>query len=130
MVVYEYGVDIKKDLTFSNGDLELIEYEDNIVQAISNRLNTVHDSLDLFYEDYGSVLRGFAGWKHNNTTLKFIKLEVESCLKKDPRISELTTDLEYMGNGNISIKIHLVYGNETLDLNYVLDDNGISEVEE
>ena len=51
---YDYGVDINSHFNFKDGDIQLAEYDNNIAQAIMNRLNTFQDSLDLFYYDYGS----------------------------------------------------------------------------
>ena len=48
--LYELGVDIRSDFTFENGDLKLSKYEENLVQAICNRLTTNLDELELFYE--------------------------------------------------------------------------------
>lgn len=131
LVVYDYGVDIHNDLCFINGDLQLVEYDENIAQAIGNRLNTMQDSLDLFYEDYGSVLLKFLGWRNTQNTLKFVKLEVDNVLGKDPRIEEFSTSVEYVASDRIRIHITLKYDeDETLELNYDLTNMGVSEVEE
>lgn len=128
MVVYDYGVDLDNSLSFVNGDLKLVEYEDNIAQAILNRLNTMQDSLDLFYDDYGSVLFNFLGWRNTENTLNFVKLEIDNVLSKDPRINEFSTSVEYIDSNKIRINITLQYDeDETLELNYVLDNMGVSE---
>ena len=54
-VAYECGVDIDSSFQFRDGDLLLSEYDENLVQAVINRLNTNLEELDLFYEDYGSI---------------------------------------------------------------------------
>lgn len=127
MVVYEYGVDINSDLTFVNGDLVLSEYEDNIIQAIRNRLNTLEDSLDLFYETYGSVFLLMAGWKRNQDTLDVMSVILDSCLQQDPRINNFTTDLSYADDGSVKIQITLFNLGEALNLNYVFDGSIIYE---
>ena len=63
--IVEYGVDICRDWTFQDGDIKSISNTDNLNQAILNRLNTIQDELDSFYDDYGSFLQSFLGWKKN-----------------------------------------------------------------
>ena len=129
MTVYDYGVDIASELSFVDGDLKLVEYEDNIVQAVANRLNTVEDSLDLFYESYGSVFLQFLGWRREETTLRFMKVELDKTLSEDPRISSFSSELEYDRNGNVMVQIRLDDFEETV-VNLVLDGTGVSIIEE
>ena len=79
--IIELGADLNRNWEFKDGDLLLVENKDNLVQSILNRLNSDYDSLDLFYYDYGSVLSNFLGWKHNDETLEFIRLEIEDTLE-------------------------------------------------
>ena len=130
MTVYSYGVDLKSEFTFKDGDLNLSEYEDNIGQAIANRLNTIQDSLDLFYTDYGSLFLQFLGWRRTQSTLDFMKVELDNTLSKDPRINNFTTNLEYSDDGSVKITIQLTEYNNVTELNYVLNNNGIEEVSE
>ena len=39
-VAYECGVDIDSSFQFHDGDLLLAEYDENLVQAVINKLNT------------------------------------------------------------------------------------------
>ena len=129
MTVYEYGVDLDSSLSFSDGDLRLSEYADNIVQAVSNRLNTIEDSLDLFYYDYGSLFLQFLGWRRTDETLRFMKLELDKTLSEDPRINSFTTELEFLSSGGVGIHIRLD-DFEEIELNLVLDGTGVNIVEE
>ena len=129
MVLYDYGVDLKSSFTFKDGDLELVDGDDNISQAISNRLNTITDSLDLFYEDYGSLFLGFLGWKRNDETLRFMKIELDKALSDDPRIDSFTSELSYTDTGAVRIDISL-NGFENTELNLILDGTSVSVVEE
>lgn len=124
LVVYEYGVDIDRSFSFIDGDLRLVEYNENIVQAMYNRLNTDLDELDLFYEDYGSVLLGFCGWRRVNETLQYIKLEVDNCLKKDPRLSFFNSEVKFNELGEVVISITLYPA--VLNVNFVLNDEGLN----
>lgn len=129
MVLYDYGVDLKSSFTFKDGDIEIVDGDDNISQAISNRLNTITDSLDLFYEDYGSLFLGFLGWKRNDETLRFMKIELDKCLTDDPRIDSFTSELSYTDTGAVRIDISL-NGFENTELNLILDGTSVSVVEE
>lgn len=130
MTVYDYGVDLNSNLSFTDGDIVLSEYNDNIAQAICNRLNTIIDSLDLFYEGYGSVLLYYLGWKRVDKTLKYIKLEVESCLKQDPRINQFTVEADFTDTGGVRIDLRLFYDYEVVETNLVLDSTGVNLVED
>ena len=98
-VAYELGIDLNSNLSFSNGDLNLIQYEDNLIQGVMNRLNTELDELDLFYVGYGSILTRFLGWKANDETLSFIEAEIENTLENEPRLSSSDATCNYNGNG-------------------------------
>jgi hypothetical protein len=129
LTVYEYGVDIASNLSFSDGDIQLAEYEDNIVQAVANRLNTIEGSLDLFYEDYGSVFLQFLGWRRDDTTLRFMKLELDKTLSEDPRISSFSSELEYDQQGRVQVRIRLD-DFENTSVNLILDGTSVSIVED
>ena len=125
--IVEYGVDICRDWTFQDGDIKSISNTDNLNQAILNRLNTIQDELDSFYDDYGSFLHAFLGWKKNEETLTFIKTELDNVIAKDPRITFFESEVTFDENG--SVKIELVisdYGD--FSLNYILDGEGVAEV--
>lgn len=125
--IVEYGVDICRDWTFQDGDIKSISNIDNLNQAILNRLNTIQDELDSFYDDYGSFLQSFLGWKKNEETLTFIKTELDNVIAKDPRITFFESEVTFDENG--SVKIELVisdYGD--FSLNYILDGEGVAEV--
>ena len=125
--IVEYGVDICRDWTFQDGDIKSISNTDNLNQAILNRLNTIQDELDSFYDDYGSFLQSFLGWKKNEETLAFIKTELDNVIAKDPRITLFESEVTFDENG--SVKIELVisdYGD--FSLNYILDGEGVAEV--
>jgi hypothetical protein len=129
-VAYELGVDLNSTLTFSNGDINLTSYEDNLIQGVMNRLNTDLDELDLFYDEYGSILTRFLGWKTNDETLGFIEAEVENVLDNEERLINSNCTASYLGNGLVRLDLTL-NPNETTDLtvNLVLTDTGVIEIE-
>lgn len=123
------GEDISSEWTFNeNGDLKLVSGNANINQAISNRLNTGLHSLDLFYGEYGSFLTSFLGWKANQRTLDFMKIEIENRLLQDPRLRDFNVSCAYNGNGEIEININAIIGNEEYDTNLVLNSDGVDVV--
>lgn len=125
------GVDLHSDLSFEDGDLILCKYEDNLVQSIVNRLNTEYDSLDLFYEEYGSFFNQYIGWKATKDNLKFIILEIENTLENENRIRNFEVNLDYKGDGHlvINLQIYPSDSNELLEVNLTTNDEGLIEVE-
>lgn len=129
-VNYEFGVDFNSSWDFSDNDLKFVSYDDNIKQAIVNRLNSPLDELDLFYEDYGSNLNRFLGLKNKSYHLKLIELEIEKSLENDPRLTNVEVTAKYDGNG--ALTINLVVGNSTdedLEFNLILNEDSV-EVDE
>ena len=128
-VLYECGVDIDSSFTFQDGDLVLSEYENNIVQAVTNRLNTDLDELDLFYEDYGSILTGFLGWKASDA-LEYIQAEIDNVLLQEPRLIRHDSNVEYTETGVIRINLTLyTSSNIGIEANLVLTKDGVVEIE-
>ena len=128
--LYELGVDIRSDFTFENGDLKLSKYEENLVQAICNRLNTNLDELELFYEDYGSVLSSFIGWKANDETIDYMQKEIDIVLQDEPRIIDSETEITYKQNGLININLNLTTSSEAeIETNLILSKDGTIEIE-
>jgi len=124
-VLYQLGVDINSEFNFHDGDLQLASYNDNLVQAVINRLNTKLNSLELFYEDYGSVLTSFFGWKTDNTTLNLMRIELDNTLKNETRLAGYSVDMEYQSDGLLHIDLTLYPTRETeINLDLVLNNNG------
>ena len=126
-VNYDYGVDISSNWNFGDGDLRLVEFEDNLKQSIKNRLGTELDSLDIFYEDYGSVLFDLLGLKNDTSTLNFVKIEVDNCLSRDPRINSFESEVSYIGDGVIRLNVTILDGETDIDLNFILSQEEIEE---
>ena len=130
-VLYDLGVDISSDLSFHDGDLVLCKYEDNLVQSIVNRLNTDLDELDLFYEEYGSILTSFLGWKANDETISFIESELETVLKSDERLTAWEYDVTYNGDGKLTINLKLYPNMEySIDVTLTVNNEGTITLED
>ena len=126
--IVEYGVDINSEWSFEDGDLKLVSSKDNLIQAILNRLNTLQDSLNLFYGDYGSYLQSYFGWRRNEQTLEFIRVEIQSVLAKDPRLDNFGVAVDFDENGDVRVILEVVFSEDNdFSLNFVLTDNGIVE---
>lgn len=126
----DIGTDIngKWELT-ENGDLRLISQEDNMVQSITNRLSCTLNNLKVYYNEYGSLLFGFIGWKQNYTTLEFMKIEIGNRLMQDPRISGYTISLDYNGNGEVDIDLQIkLTSGKDLDMSLLLDNESNVQV--
>ena len=124
-----FGTDISREWLFNeHGDLMLVGNKENVGQAISNRLQTQLNELDLFYTNYGSFLTQFLGWKRNDSTLEFMRLEIETRLAGDPRLTSYGLSLEYVDNG-VEININLVLDDgEEYNGNFVLNSDGVDVV--
>ena len=129
-VAYELGIDLNSNLSFSNGDINLTTYEDNLIQGVMNRLNTDLDELDLFYDEYGSILTRFLGWKTNDETLGFIEAEIENTLENEPRLESSDATCTYNGEGQVMIQLNLYpITGDMVDTNMVLTTTGVVEIE-
>ena len=125
--IVEYGTDINSEWSFIDGDIKLVSNKDNLTQAIQNRLNTIQDTLNLFYLDYGSFLRSYLGWQTSDETLEFVRVEIQTSLSGDPRLNSFSVDCEYDQDKNILISIDVVVSDgEEFSLNYVLNENGLN----
>lgn len=130
-VLYGLGVDINSSFTFHDGDLKLAAYDENLIQAVVNRLNTKLDSLDLFYEGYGSVFTDFFGWRGNDETIKLMYVELNTVLKNEPRISSYSAEITYDGDGLLHVDLTLNPSDgEDIDVNLVGNSLGELEISE
>ena len=126
--VKELGTDIKTGFNFENGDLKTITDKENLVQAITNRLNTTQGTFDLFYNEYGGILHQYHNWKANEITLKFMEIDIRNILNQDPRLKNYDLTLKYTAEGAVKINITLIYDDLTdLSLSFVLNENGVTE---
>lgn len=128
----ELGTDIGSDWTLnSTGDLVLVSDDDNLVQAIRNRLNAWREGFEVFYDNYGGTLEANFGLRKVESSLEFIKLEVENILNQEPRLNDFTVDCYYDENMEVHVDVSVHFTeDDTFELNLVLNDDGMMEVEE
>jgi phage baseplate assembly protein W len=81
------------DLTVtSKGDLDTVENEDDLAQAIIVRLSTDEGELyDIGHADYGSHLYEVVGELNTESTRKRVQSLVRECLFQEPRIKEVVS---------------------------------------
>ena len=127
MQLNDLGCDFDSSYTFVDGDLKLTSDEDNLIQSITNRLNTKLESMNSYYDTYGTVLREYLGERKTDRTLDFLEMEVERTLKQDPRLQDIEVSAEYNSKG-VNISVYVVYDDYTdLELNLVLtEDKGVN----
>jgi hypothetical protein len=119
------GTDISSNWTFTeHGDLELISDENNLVQSIINRLGCWLNSLDLYYLEYGSIFLSFLGWKREQGTLDFMKLEIQNTLRQDPRIDSYTLDIDFNESGGVDVFLDLNVNDDNVMVNLVISSDG------
>ena len=129
-VLYDLGVDLDSSFGFHDGDLKLVSYNDNLAQAVVNRLNTRLNELDLFYDDYGSILRSFFGWQGNDVTIDLIKTELNTVLHNEDRLENYSSNIGYDGNGKLRITLILNPSlTNTIELNLVAGDTELEIVD-
>ena len=81
-------------LEFENTDFKTVSDNENIMQAIINRLNTDLNELDYLYDEYGANIWQFLGKKRTVSMISFIETHVRHHLLKDDRISDLEVKVE------------------------------------
>lgn len=120
-----YGTDINKDWNFENGDLEIIKGSSNLGQAIVNRLRADTDTYDMFYNLYGGVLFEHMGDLNHPTIHEYIRIEIESILKQEPRIKDLTVTVDKLNTNTVGVdlKVTMIQTNEVVNYNLVLGDD-------
>jgi phage baseplate assembly protein W len=77
-------------LVSATGDLVIVSEEQNLAQAIINRLRTIEGELyEIEHLTYGSRLYDFIGELNNDITRNRIRNYIKSTLLKEPRIKEI-----------------------------------------
>lgn len=97
----EYGTDICWN--GSTDSLATVTGDDNLSQAVTNRLNTTYEELDWVYGDYGCNFRDYLGMKNDETSLEFIKNSIKQSLEEDDRIGDFEVDVTFVGDGVVNV---------------------------
>ena len=101
-------VDFGTDLNWNGSETELttVTGDENIIQSITNRLNTNYDELNWIYNNYGCNYKQFLGDRATDTTLEFIKNSIKQSLDEEERINGYDLELSYM-DGKINIILNI-----------------------
>ena len=121
----EFGIDIDRAWDFNDGDLVLVKDENNVSQAVVNRLTCFQPNFTVYYENYGGSLMEHLGSRKDEESLKFIQIELDSILEQEERILEYESNLSYTDTG-VRIDLKLDVDGENVDLNLILDREGVT----
>ena len=127
-LVYELGTDLNSEWVFKDGDLTLVSDEENLKQAVYNRITFFDGTFKYFYDHYGSVLLTYFGFQKDENTLEFMKIEFERVLLQDPRIQDFKLDLEYVKNG-VKVDLTINIDGTNMEFNFITDGTKIEELE-
>jgi len=125
-ILYQMGVDIDRSWSFANGDLKIVKYDNNIQQAVRNRLTCLLNALDIFYVEYGTLLFNYLGKKNNESTHEYIRIEIEKRLGFDPRFKHVECKVNNITQETVDVNLILTFLNgEIYEDNFVI---GIGEM--
>lgn len=115
------------DFSLSNGDMNTVVDDENMITALTRRLNTYYESS--MYDEYGSVLETMLGMRKSEVNLQIICQEIEHCIMQDVRVNTVSVDGEYLPDGmRFSILVNYE-DNEEIRFDYEIDDSGNEEDE-
>lgn len=117
-----YGTDIDDSCTFSNGDINLISDTSNLKQAIKNRLMCDSEFYKTFYQNYGGNLFDEMGELNNGNAHEYIRIEIETILKQEPRIKEVECTVNKIGTDAVECKLKFktINNDEIVEMNLVI----------
>lgn len=120
-----YGTDIDDSWTFSNGDINLISGTLNLGQAVKNRLMCDSDVYKNFYQNYGGNLFDEMGELNNGNAHEYLRIEIETILKQEPRINELECIVNKISTDAVECKLRIktINNNEVVEMNLVINQD-------
>lgn len=115
------------DFSLSNGDMNTVVDDENMVTALTRRLNTYYESS--MYNEYGSVLETMMGMRKSDVNMQIIEQEIQHCIMQDIRVNAVEVVGEYLPDG-MRFSITLNYDdNEEIRFDYEIDETGSEEEE-
>nr|DAR45129.1 MAG TPA: baseplate wedge protein [Caudoviricetes sp.] len=128
--IYELGVDINSNWEFHDGDLKLISYEQNMGQAVINRLKCYLGAMNIFYNNYGSQITHYLGEINNKRTWEYIRIEIETSVLNDPRITNVECTINRLTHDICEAHLELLfYDGSTGEANLVITGDGTIDLE-
>lgn len=117
-----YGTDIDDAWDFSDGDINLISGTLNLQQAIKNRLMSDSDFYKAFYQNYGGNLFDEMGYLNNGNAHEYLRIEIETILKQEPRIHELECTVNKISYDTVECKLQIktINNDEVVEMNLII----------
>jgi phage baseplate assembly protein W len=116
----ELGADLKVS---PSGDLELVDEELNLGQAIVHRMRTrPGELLDIGHSTYGSRLYDLVGEPNNEATRDRVKAVVRETLEREPRVKKIvkiTVSVSSERTDAVEVDISLIATGAEVPLNVV-----------
>lgn len=131
-MVEQLGTDIKHDWSFnSDGDINLVTGKDNLGQALVNRLKADITTF-IFYDRYGGNLFEHFGDMNNNRIHEYIRIEIESICRQDPRVKQIEATVNKIDSETVSVGLNLltIGRDEIIRYNLILNSNSFIFIDE
>jgi len=114
LVDKELGLDLA---AYKTGDLDTVQEEHNLAQALFMRLRTMEGELsELGHSTYGSRLHELIGEVNNERTRELARQYTYECVAQDPRVKEV-----------VDIRVDAVKGEPNrIDISITLEATGLS----
>ncbi len=108
----------------SNNDFSVISYQNNLAQALRNRLQTTLSEM-ILHQDYGSKLKLLIGSQQSETLKLEMRSDIEFTMLQEPRVKETLNiqvefDEQIKGRVVISLEVQPIDGIEPLNMIYEL----------
>lgn len=118
-------LDLGSDLINTiSGDLQTIDDEYNLAQALIIRLKTWQGELaELGHESYGSRLHELIGEPNNDSTRELVEIYTRDCISQDPRVREVeSVNVESVPSDpnrlNVSMSVIAIESDNVLNIVY------------
>jgi phage baseplate assembly protein W len=120
LVYADVGADLKVS---PSGDLELVDDELNLGQAIVHRMRTrPGELLDIGHSSYGSKLYDLIGQPNNETTREKVRAVVIEALEREPRVKKIVKVTVTVRSGRpdaVDVDVSLIATDSEVPLNVV-----------
>lgn len=100
------GVDVDQAwIMDGEGDIVLVKYEENVTQAVYNRITCTMGALDWIYKDYGSYVKEYIGKPNTAPRRESLKTEIQKRINRDPRLFDADVTIVAYTPKYIGLKI-------------------------
>ncbi|MBD1372585.1 hypothetical protein IC620_09485 [Hazenella sp. IB182357] len=107
------------------GDLACVSGLENLQQAIRMRLSTPEGAL-LHHPTYGSRIEQLLGTKGDENTLRKLKIELERCVRSEPRVEEVrVSEVVQVDECEATLHIRPLGFTENFKMDIQLNEQGV-----